>query len=542
MIRVDGSDLTSVEAGQTVEIGRKPLRPLSDDGTTRVEILDDTRSMSKRHAEFSVKSDGNAILRDMNSTNGTYLVRPGNDLVRLPSGSDFALTDDTVRLQFGDVPVDFVRFIDDSTTHSDDPAVANLFDYALDNVASEPEASELSVDDILNLRAGEPTNIFDSNSVRTRAHELREAEQQTFVPFAQPINPVTTNDAVEEDAPDAAPRDLFADAHDVAAGKIDEPAVKKEEFVPRMHDGPRHAGGRPADRLISVDELGKPRLPDIMPLQMTPQQPAIAQPAVQQDPANQQTAAQPAPAQEPQPAAQAAAPAVEHDTQPMVQRPQEQQGQEQRRFAEQSTALDFEVLTTSLHAEHRDEPVAVDVQSAVAVNQQSNEQQPTPNTTAVEQSVQAEQPVQTVQPVQSAQTAQPVQTVQAQPTPAAADVDARFKPTAQTGEVDQPEQTQAFTPAFEPGSVFERVAKGEFNQREELVEAGGYNSDQARRSDDFAEQFEMARHAELLPFLAMNPALYDDLYAWLAAQGNADVDKALSTNPGYEDYRKAMGK
>lgn len=542
MIRVDGSDLTSVEAGQTVEIGRKPLRPLSDDGTTRVEILDDTRSMSKRHAEFSVKSDGNAILRDMNSTNGTYLVRPGNDLVRLPSGSDFALTDDTVRLQFGDVPVDFVRFIDDSTTHSDDPAVANLFDYALDNVASEPEASELSVDDILNLRAGEPTNIFDSNSVRTRAHELREAEQQTFVPFAQPINPVTTNDAVEEDAPDAAPRDLFADAHDVAAGKIDEPAVKKEEFVPRMHDGPRHAGGRPADRLISVDELGKPRLPDIMPLQMTPQQPAIAQPAVQQEPANQQTAAQPAPAQEPQPAAQAAAPAVEHDTQSMVQRPQEQQGQEQRRFAEQSTALDFEVLTTSLHAEHRDEPVAVDVQSAVAVNQQSNEQQPTPNTTAVEQSVQAEQPVQTVQPVQSAQTAQPVQTVQAQPTPAAADVDARFKPTAQTGEVDQPEQTQAFTPAFEPGSVFERVAKGEFNQREELVEAGGYNSDQARRSDDFAEQFEMARHAELLPFLAMNPALYDDLYAWLAAQGNADVDKALSTNPGYEDYRKAMGK
>lgn len=547
MIRVDGSDLTSVEAGQTVEIGRKPLRPLSDDGTTRVEILDDTRSMSKRHAEFSVKSDGNAILRDMNSTNGTYLVRPGNDLVRLPSGSDFALTDDTVRLQFGDVPVDFVRFIDDSTTHSDDPAVANLFDYALDNVASEPEASELSVDDILNLRAGEPTNIFDSNSVRTRAHELREAEQQTFVPFAQPINPVTTNGAVEEDAPDAAPRDLFADAHDVAAGKIDEPAVKKEEFVPRMHDGPRHAGGRPADRLISVDELGKPRLPDIMPLQMTPQQPvaqqpAIAQPAVQQEPANQQTAAQPAPAQEPQPAAQAAAPAVEHDTQPMVQRPQEQQGQEQRRFAEQSTALDFEVLTTSLHAEHRDEPVAVDVQSAVAVNQQSNEQQPTPNTTAVEQSVQAEQPVQTVQPVQSAQTAQPVQTVQAQPTPAAADVDARFKPTAQTGEVDQPEQTQAFTPAFEPGSVFERVAKGEFNQREELVEAGGYNSDQARRSDDFAEQFEMARHAELLPFLAMNPALYDDLYAWLAAQGNADVDKALSTNPGYEDYRKAMGK
>lgn len=558
MIRVDGSDLTSVEAGQTVEIGRKPLRPLSDDGTTRVEILDDTRSMSKRHAEFSVKSDGNAILRDMNSTNGTYLVRPGNDLVRLPSGSDFALTDDTVRLQFGDVPVDFVRFIDDSTTHRDDPAVANLFDYALDNVASEPEASELSVDDILNLRAGEPTNIFDSNSVRTRAHELREAERQTFVPFAQPINPVTTNDAVEEDAPDAAPRDLFADAHDVAAGKIDEPAVKKEEFVPRMHNGPRHAGGRPADRLISVDELGKPRLPDIMPLQMTPQQPAVQQPvapqAATEQPAVQQAPAQPAltqsnqsaPVQEPQPTAQPTL-AVEHDTQPMVQRSreqhaQEQQGQEQRRFAEQSTALDFEVLTTSLHAEHREEPVVVDVQPAASANQQPSEQRSdAPSTAATTQPAQtAAQPVQTAQPAQSAQAVQPVQAQSASAT--TEDDDARFKPTAQVSAADQLEQTQAFTPAFEPGSVFERVAKGEFNQREELVEAGGYNSDQARRSDDFAEQFEMARHAELLPFLAMNPALYDDLYAWLAAQGNADVDKALSTNPGYEDYRKAMGK
>ncbi|MDE5641636.1 MAG: FHA domain-containing protein, partial [Bifidobacterium castoris] len=137
MIRVDGSDLASVEAGQTVEIGRKPLRPVSSGGMRRIEILDDTRSMSKRHAEFSVKTDGNAILRDLNSTNGTFLVRPGNELVRLPGGSDFAMNDETVRLQFGDVPVDFVRFIDDDTTSKDDD-VANLFDYALDNQPSEP--------------------------------------------------------------------------------------------------------------------------------------------------------------------------------------------------------------------------------------------------------------------------------------------------------------------------------------------------------------------------------------------------------------------
>lgn len=40
----------------------------------------------------------------------------------------------------------------------------------------------------------------------------------------------------------------------------------------------------------------------------------------------------------------------------------------------------------------------------------------------------------------------------------------------------------------------------------------------------------------------MNPSLYDDLYAWLGALGNADIDAALSHNPGYAEYRKAVGK
>ena len=50
----------------------------------------------------------------------------------------------------------------------------------------------------------------------------------------------------------------------------------------------------------------------------------------------------------------------------------------------------------------------------------------------------------------------------------------------------------------------------------------------------------MAQHSELLPYLASNPGLYDDLYAWLAAQGNADVDAALARNSGYSAYRKAI--
>ncbi|RFT41774.1 hypothetical protein CG396_03970, partial [Bifidobacteriaceae bacterium N170] len=98
-----------------------------------------------------------------------------------------------------------------------------------------------------------------------------------------------------------------------------------------------------------------------------------------------------------------------------------------------------------------------------------------------------------------------------------------------------------FTPAFEPGSVFEKVSNGEFSARKEVVSAGGFTSEEAQKTDDFAEQFEMAKYQELLPFLAMNTNLYDDLYAWLSAQGNADVDQALAQNSGYSAYRNAIG-
>ena len=105
-----------------------------------------------------------------------------------------------------------------------------------------------------------------------------------------------------------------------------------------------------------------------------------------------------------------------------------------------------------------------------------------------------------------------------------------------------PDETSVFKPAFEPGSVFDRVAKGELAKQEQTIEVDGLTSDDAKRTYDFTVQFEMARHPELLPFLAMNPSLYDDLYAWLGALGNADIDAALSHNPGYAEYRKAVGK
>ena len=120
----------------------------------------------------------------------------------------------------------------------------------------------------------------------------------------------------------------------------------------------------------------------------------------------------------------------------------------------------------------------------------------------------------------------------------------RAVPPAKTanGAARQPDETAAFKPIFEPGSVFDRVSKGGLAKQEQTIEVDGLTSDDAKRTDDFTVQFQMARHPELLPFLAMNPSLYDDLYAWLGALGNQDIDAALAHNPGYEEYRKAVGK
>ena len=131
----------------------------------------------------------------------------------------------------------------------------------------------------------------------------------------------------------------------------------------------------------------------------------------------------------------------------------------------------------------------------------------------------------------------------------AADVPDDQQPAAETetaqqsvSEASDIDSTGVHTPVFEPGSVFERVAKGELKAQEPAVEVDGLTSDEAKTTQDFNVQFEVARHPELLAFLAMNPYLYDDMYSWLAARGEADIDEALSHNKGYQEYREAVGK
>ncbi|PIB82714.1 hypothetical protein CE168_02605 [Bifidobacterium sp. N5G01] len=461
-VKVDGTELKKLGSGESVEIGRKPLRPLVDDGFARLDIMDANKSMSKRHAIFSVDAQGNASVRDLKSTNGSFVVADNGQLMRLPADEDFRLPFAPMTLQFGDVRVTFEHGSEHAVPETENNAsapVSNLFSYAVsDEVPQEPDAADMSVDDILNLRAGEPTALFNARNVANRVNFMQRAEHQSFAP-------VRSNEPDYGDLPsvslvqhnvvaDNTPRDLFADA--VAEQHAAEEAAKKNaaeneneanqpEFVQETALPTRTATGNETEHdTIPVSKLFSAR----------PSKPIIV-----------------------------ALPAEENN---MPEHMPEQQ-------------------TETSHEQSNDEIV----EQAATVAQQTNE---TPS--------------------------------QEETAPQQAD-DERFRPHAaqsQVADEPSPDETSVFKPTFEPGSVFDRVSKGELAKQEQTIEVDGMTSDDAKRTDDFTVQFEMARHPELLPFLAMNPSLYDDLYAWLGALGNTDIDAALSHNPGYAEYRKAVGK
>lgn len=102
--------------------------------------------------------------------------------------------------------------------------------------------------------------------------------------------------------------------------------------------------------------------------------------------------------------------------------------------------------------------------------------------------------------------------------------------------------TPVTNPRYDAGSVLDRLSNGQFpaqqagSEDDRLID--GFSIRQARTTADYQQQFRMAQHPQLLPFLAMNPSLYGDLYAWLAAQGNADVESALNGNAGYLAWKQ----
>lgn len=458
-VKINGVDRISVKPGECVEIGRKPLRPLADDGNTRLDVADQTKSMSKRHAMFTVKSNGTASVRDLGSTNGSYVVRENGDLLRLPANTEFLLPASPMRMQFGDVPADFIR-LDDPVAKPLDLKVPDLFGYAVHEAPQEPDAADMSVDDILDLRAGEPTAIFSADNVRRKVDEL----ELGSLNITQPV--------MKNDEP-AMPRDLFADA--LAQHAEQETERKTQQamdsvVLPKQQTEPESSTVAPASK--------HSRISGIVPVD------AIAHAVVKHSPSTSEPAVASAAVVESDAAAGASKSAENvqsEDTQPEIAQPATAQSETDQPAAD---VPDDQQRTA---AEAYQESTAAGVA----------DQQPAAETETAQQSV---------------------------------------------SEASDIYSTGVHTPVFEPGSVFERVAKGELKAQEPAVEVDGLTSDEAKTTQDFNVQFEVARHPELLAFLAMNPYLYDDMYSWLAARGEADIDEALSHNKGYQEYREAVGK
>ncbi|MBO6006685.1 MAG: FHA domain-containing protein [Aeriscardovia sp.] len=95
--------------------------------------------------------------------------------------------------------------------------------------------------------------------------------------------------------------------------------------------------------------------------------------------------------------------------------------------------------------------------------------------------------------------------------------------------------------AGDPNSLFERLTRGERNRETVVRLANGMTSEDAKRTESFAKQFELAKHREMLPFLALNPYLYADLYTWLEALGDPVINAALQTNRGYQTFKSEGG-
>ncbi|WEV52673.1 FHA domain-containing protein [Bifidobacterium sp. ESL0704] len=616
VIKVNGSTKVDVGPGENVEIGRRPLRPLADDGHRRLEIDDDTRSMSKRHAVFTVAANGGASLTDLSSTNGTYVVDE-KGLRPLTPNQDFILPDSPMRLQFGDVPVDFVRVeVDESP--EDDNQVTDLFDYAASDGGSadvEPDLNEMSVDDILNLRAGEPTTAFSAADVADRIEASSNADTDGNAD-AQNANGHTANENsanAEEPADEAAPsdesginqkpgdspiehtideislnvmtpepqvedakaRDLFKDAMTSAADDQAEESAKSADAGKTASQPAANDTAAPAESISSPDGSQARRVS--LPSRRNDGQSLLKASGAQQPTATQL-----------QPNVNGGAIDASSVQQGQAARLQSQQVASPQQVNRFDAGIPESQITAQRPAggyvdggadSASDRQDSLGVGGTNDFNGNTGSDEANRNGTVYAgraerrtgngvNSVSEQAPVGQGNPIfamderprrsdgggarprldfsasqhsqnDSAESKTAEKRNKFMPPVREATDSPRISTNADDGTFNA---QQGFKPTFEPGSVFEKVSNGEFDQPQPEVEVGDMSSLEAKTTTDFSRQFEMAKQPELLPFLAMNPSLYDDLYAWLSAVGNDDVDAALSQNSGYIEYRNEVGE
>lgn len=97
-MRINGVDRVSVKPRECMEVNHKPLRPLVDDGNTRLDVTDQIKLTPKRYAMFTVKNNGTVSVRDFGPANGPHMVQEGDGLLRLPAGVELLLPTSPMRM------------------------------------------------------------------------------------------------------------------------------------------------------------------------------------------------------------------------------------------------------------------------------------------------------------------------------------------------------------------------------------------------------------------------------------------------------------
>lgn len=686
-IEVDGVELTRVKPGESVVVGRKPIRPMVEaDADRRVDVADSEKSMSKRHAKLTVDAYGRAMLEDLGSTNGTFVVRDDGGLMRVPLGTQITFQRSPMHLQFGDKAVDFREVSSDDTGEH---PVQSLFENLTPDQIANAANGAMSVDQILDVRAGEPTTAFDANAVRGRVHELNTAHLvQSYV---------TTSPAPEEWDGTHGPTNgaeggaqggaqgsvlVHNGAYSHADGIVTESVVAENVVAQaaahddsdeanagiRGADSPSAAQSASAVQSASVangesetngaSETGGNLAPDASA--------GVTTPVVAQTPDAAGAATAPTDAAEEASQSQqsegisadaAANTAQFVNTAESVNNTESAGAAESRDVADASdAAADVSTVESVNASTFTDAAVSADTatstDAAVSIDAvastdtavssdahgsegsqtagnaptteeetQSQSDSQSPETSSRQSQIQsqaqaryqaqnetpdheASYPVTASFPIRRTYTqatnySGDYQTTDSSTWPAtgqhhgfdseaanlsaasaaaqtypatdqgmsAVASDARFRPQQEEDErfaVHQQSQqemhesrggsdnTSAFAqasfstpvtnPRYDAGSVLDRLSNGQFpaqqadSEDDRLID--GFSIRQARTTADYQQQFRMAQHPQLLPFLAMNPSLYGDLYAWLAAQGNADVESALNGNAGYLAWKQ----
>lgn len=632
-IEVDGVELTRVKPGESVVVGRKPIRPMIEaDADRRVDVADSEKSMSKRHAKLTVDAYGRAILEDLGSTNGTFVVRDDGGLMRVPLGTQITFQRSPMHLQFGDKAVDFREVSSDDTGEH---PVQSLFENLTPDQIANAANGAMSVDQILDVRAGEPTTAFDASAVRGKVHELNTAHLVQAYVTTSPAAEGLVHGAPASDAPesqnerDASARDerivtesvvaenvvaqatatatvgtdagneaasgtMHSEAAAGVAGSLSqtEPVATAQTVVSQAiasqtsasqvaqvesaEDSLPESGADAIDAGAAATEDSAAEPAQAEPVETTEPKDGVATQSQQSQLEHQperQTEARTTP--EAAASESEAQPEIQPETQPEAQTETQPEAQPMPQTQTEASQEPSYPVTASFPisrsygqaANYSGDYQTTDSSTWPATGQHHGFDSEAANLSAASSTVQTS-------PTAASGSSAAVASVDGTADASAnaglaagtAAADARFRPQGDDGRFAVHQQPQhevrgaqdaagdgsAFSrasfstpvtnPRYDAGSVLDRLSNGQFPQQQAEADEDriieGFSIRQARTTADYQQQFRMAQHPQLLPFLAMNPSLYGDLYAWLAAQGNADVESALGGNAGYLAWKQ----